>query len=50
MLLRLSTNLASDILLDQLILSLVIEDDMDLLGTGTTDVRACRKEARLFTT
>ena len=42
----LSTDLASDILLDQLVLSLVIEDNVDLLGTGTTDVRTCWKGAK----
>jgi len=32
--------LASDILLDQMVLVLVVEDDVDLLGAWATDVRA----------
>ena len=35
-----SLYLASDLLLDEEVLSLVVEDDMDLLRPGSTDVRA----------
>ena len=36
-------HLAADILVDQHILALVVEDDMNLLGAGATDVRALMK-------
>jgi hypothetical protein len=37
---RLSVELAGDVLLDQVVGALVVEDDVDLAGSGTADVRA----------
>lgn len=36
--------LTSDILVDQEVLSLVIEDDMDFLGTRATNIRSYEDE------
>ena len=40
--------LGSDLFLDQMVLSLVVEDDMDFLVGGTANVRACCKIIKLF--
>merc|ERR1719323_2917578 len=40
--------LATDFLLNQVILAFVVEDDMDFLGSWTTDVRAEHNEIRGF--
>merc|ERR1719323_2005976 len=40
--------LATDFLLNQVILAFVVEDDMDFLGSRTTDVRAEHNEVRGF--
>ena len=36
------TNLASDLLLNKMVLPLVVEDHMNLLRTRTTDIGACK--------
>ena len=35
------SNLASDVFLDEFVLSLVAQDDVDLLGTWPADIRTC---------
>ena len=34
--------LATDLLLGQEVLAVIVEDDMDLLGAGTANVRSCK--------
>ena len=40
--------LGSDLFLDEMVLSLVVENDVDFLVGGTANVRACDKIQGLF--
>lgn len=41
-----SAHLALDLLLDEVVFAFVVEDDMDLLGAVTTDIRPCADRQR----